>query len=45
MKKIYSILFALICVAFIGKAQVLPGICMVTVDDSSKHNIVYTVVR
>jgi hypothetical protein len=42
MKKIYSAFIALTCLVFIGKAQVVnPGICMVTVDDSSKHNIVY----
>jgi hypothetical protein len=42
MKKLYSLLFALICMAFIGKAQgVIPGICMVSVDDSSKHNVIY----
>ncbi len=43
MKKIYYFLFALAGLAFIGKAQVTvaPGICMVTVDDSSKHNLIY----
>src|SRR4051812_23832344 len=42
MKKIYSLLIAVIILSLVGKAQVLtPGICMVTVDDSSKHNIVY----
>jgi len=43
MKKIYSLLFALAGLAFTGKAQAIinPGICMVTVDDSSKHNIIY----
>ena len=42
MKKIYSFFIAIMAIAFIGKAQVVnPGICMVTVDDSSKHNIVY----
>ena len=42
MKKIYFILFALVGLTF-AKAQVAsgPGICMVTVDDSSKHNIIY----
>ena len=41
MKKIYLSLFAILCVSFISKAQVIPGICMVSVDDSSKHNVIY----
>jgi hypothetical protein len=42
MKKFYSALIALTCFVFVAKAQVVnPGICMVTVDDSSKHNIIY----
>ncbi|MGZ3864979.1 MAG: T9SS type A sorting domain-containing protein [Bacteroidia bacterium] len=43
MKKIYTLLFFAI-IAFSSKAQIStfnPQICMVTVDDSSKHNIVY----
>lgn len=43
MKKFYSFLFLAI-IAFTSKAQISsfnPGICMVTVDDSSKHNIIY----
>ncbi|MGZ3863348.1 MAG: T9SS type A sorting domain-containing protein [Bacteroidia bacterium] len=43
MNKFYSFLF-LSFIAFSAKAQIStmnPGICMVTVDDSSKHNIVY----
>ncbi len=41
MKKIYFLFIATLGVSFVLKAQVIPGICMVTVDDSSKHNIVY----
>ena len=41
MKKLYVSIFS-ICLTFIASAQVVnPGICMVTVDDSSKHNIIY----
>jgi hypothetical protein len=40
MKKLYTFLFILS--AFAISAQTSnPGICMVTVDDSSKHNIIY----
>lgn len=41
MKKIYFFLTVIIALSFTTKAQIAPGICMVTVDDSSKHNIVY----
>lgn len=44
MKKIYSLAITLLIVSLTVQAQVstfTPGICMVTVDDSSKHNIVY----
>ena len=39
MKKFYFLFITLICISFAANAQL--GICMVTVDDSSKHNIVY----
>jgi hypothetical protein len=43
MKKFYFLPFALFILTLATRAQVSnnPGICMVTVDDSSKHNIVY----
>lgn len=40
MKKIYT-LFTLSLLGLSTAAQIGPGVCMVTVDDSSKHNIVY----
>ena len=40
MKKIYAFL-TLSLLALTAAAQISPGVCMVTVDDSSKHNIVY----
>jgi hypothetical protein len=42
MKRFYILVFTIFVLA--GQAQIStfhPGICMVTVDDSSKHNIVY----
>jgi len=41
MKKIYFFFIAFFTLSLASKAQVGPGVCMVTVDDSSKHNIVY----
>lgn len=43
MKKIYSFpaAFFIFCLAATAQVGAGPGICMVTVDDSSKHNIIY----
>jgi len=41
MKKIYLFFTAFIVSNLLSHAQVMPGVCMVTVDDSSKHNIIY----
>ncbi|HXB40172.1 MAG TPA: T9SS type A sorting domain-containing protein [Bacteroidia bacterium] len=43
MKKLYFLVTVFLTVSFFAKAQMAtnPGICMVTVDDSSKHNIIY----
>ena len=43
MKKIYFLFIALFAFSgLVTRAQVVnPGICMVTVDDSSKHNVIY----
>lgn len=40
MKRIYA-LFTLSLLTLAAAAQIGPGVCMVTVDDSSKHNIIY----
>ena len=40
MKKFYALTFLFFAI-FSATAQINPGICMVTVDDSSKHNIIY----
>ncbi len=41
MKKFYFLLIPVFCLSLLSKAQPGPGICMVTVDDSSKHNLIY----
>lgn len=41
MKKIYALAISFFGFFLTAQAQVTPGICMVTVDDSSKHNVIY----
>jgi len=41
MKKTYSFVIAFFILCLWANAQVMPGICMVSVDDSSKHNIIH----
>ena len=41
MKRNYFLFLPLFFLSVLTKGQVAPGICMVTVDDSSKHNVIY----